>query len=246
MKTPFNRRTGKPGRRPVAVFDSGLRLRAGVALPDCLDNLRRLIPDRQPGVPKLLPARAYWRGAGRAPDATVTFVDDEGRFVVATLWAEDGRTEIGLFPLTSGPDRLAIPLIGHYAATFGSLSSLGTFQAGVVELAPPQITEDLLYSIVDEAGVPATPGNMGAVAGHVRDMVLEQGHQFIFGQDPAGAQSFVEGHRGASADAIVHELACWDPGVIPYIQDLPYRIQAILLERSPEGDLLAEIWNAAS
>ncbi|MFC5947931.1 hypothetical protein ACFQH9_06555 [Pseudonocardia lutea] len=242
----FSRRAGAadiPVRRPVLVLDSGRRMRAGVDLDQCLDNLCRLLPEPRQGIPKLLPADAAWLGAERPPDAFGSFFDDEGRFVVAPFWAEGDTTQFGLFPLDSGPDRLMLPLIGHYAGTFGSLSSIGTFEAGSVELGPPRLTEHLLNSTLEEAGYPVQPENLQVLADQMQTMVLLKSSEFITSQDPGYAPHFIEQHREADLGTVLTDLATWNPDVLPYVQDLLYRIRAILLERSPDGELLASIWN---
>jgi hypothetical protein len=79
-------------------------------------------------------------------------------------------------------------------------------------------------------------------------MFLLKANQFISSQDARLASRFVDDHQLRPDNAerllqdILDDLAAWNPQVIPYIQELPYRNRAILLHRDENGKLESPFW----
>lgn len=55
-------------------------------------------------------------------------------------------------------------------------------------------------------------------------------YQFISSQDERAASRFVDQHAASSPQEILDALAAWNPDVVPYMQDLPYRVQGVMLQ----------------
>jgi hypothetical protein len=72
-------------------------------------------------------------------------------------------------------------------------------------------------------------------------MFLIKAQEYIGSQDQRRAARFVEEHRPTPMNAldlpqlILDDLGAWNPGVLPYVQELPYRVRAILLQRDEAG-----------
>jgi hypothetical protein len=69
-------------------------------------------------------------------------------------------------------------------------------------------------------------------------MFLIRAQEFISSQDAHAAKRFVHDHPAINRidplshlQAILDDLGLWNPQVIPYIQDLPYRARSILVEQ---------------
>lgn len=118
---------------------------------------------------------------------------------------------------------------------------------------PPQTCAQILEQIFDgyrprrypdlslqAVGYPLTPGNRARLAQQLTMMLLIKCQEIISSQEgPRGAERFIETHKrradrtsltGPPRSAL-HMLAEWNPGVLPYIQDLPLRYRAMLLIR---------------
>jgi hypothetical protein len=73
------------------------------------------------------------------------------------------------------------------------------------------------------------------------DHLLVKAYQFINSQNPRYAQAFVDEHRGMpDLQRILDDLGGWNPGVLPYIQDLPLRLRGLMLE--PELKKSSPFW----
>lgn len=116
----------------------------------------------------------------------------------------------------------------------------GTWPHGTVRLTPPPISDGLLDSTLQVGGYPLTPGNRARLAQQLTMMLLIKCQEIISSQEcPRGAERFIETHKrhadrtsltGPPRSAL-RMLAEWNPGVLPYIQDLPPRYRAMLLIR---------------
>ena len=218
----------------VAVLGSGRRLRTTVDLPGCLAALEQLADRPRPGIPVLLPATWQWRGDPPAPETSVSFTAG-GTTVVAVFWPEQDRTVVGLYPIDDGPDRLVIPIIGHWKQIDASLGSIGTLDAGTYGLLPPRPVPDLVPGTLIAAGLPVEPAGLADVAERIQRVVLGRACQFIAAGDATHAARFGEKYRTSDPDVILRALAEWDTDVVPYLQDLYFRARAILLETTPDG-----------
>lgn len=248
------RRTREPAAAGSPPMGSGRKLRTALSLPDALGNLEALLGTYRTPKYRAMPAfhRAGYRWLASdvtEPDAVVSFSDNRDEFMLATFWAGDGATEWGLFPLGGGDDRLVeLPLIGNWKMRDRTLSSAGTLPAGMIVLAPPVITEGYLDELLHAGGAAATPRNRAELGLQLAQMLLIKAQEFISSKDPAAASRFVDRHRlaGQSPErlmqGILDDLAAAYFGTLPYIQDLPDRFAALLLEPGPDGDP-APIWS---
>ncbi|MEJ8278266.1 hypothetical protein [Pseudonocardia spirodelae] len=223
-----------PADTGVAVLGSGRRLRTMLDLPGCLALLEQLADPPRPGIPPVLPATWQWRDDAPAPEASVSFTAG-GTVIVAAFWPEPDRTVFGLYPVDDGPDRLIIPLIGHWKQIDTSLGSIGTLDAGTYGLLPPRPVPGLVPDILTAAGLPVEPAGLADVGERMQRMVLGRAGQFLAVRDATLAARFAEEHRTSDPDVILRALAVWDPGVVPHLQDLYFRARAILLETTPDG-----------
>jgi hypothetical protein len=191
---------------------------------------------------KNLPAYVYpgwsWNAHDEAPPATVvSFKDSNDDFLLAAFWPADGATEFGLFPLGSGDDRLEdMPMADDWEAKDTSLSSIGVVPGGKITLCPPLLAERYLDDLLTTAGLPATPANVHAVGLKVGELFLIKAFQFISSQDQRASDRFGEGHRFRGGpllpfcQSVLDDLAAYDFSFLPYVQELPMRVRALLLE----------------
>jgi hypothetical protein len=49
--------------------------------------------------------------------------DGRGEFLLIAMWEREGGTEIGMFPLGAGDERLTLPMIGHWKGQDRSLTA---------------------------------------------------------------------------------------------------------------------------
>lgn len=234
-----------PQRQKPVVMGSGRKLRSDLGVQDCADLLVRLLAGysepRYEHLPPAVPAGHIWLGSGPEPAVALCCNDDRGEFLLVVLWGSEGGTEIGMFPLGAGDDRLTLPMIGHWKGQDRSLSSTGSFPHGSIALQPPVLPPDFLEGTLSGAGFPVDRSTMAAARSRIVQMFLIKAQEFIGSQDQRLAARFVEEHRLTPMNAealpqlILNDLGAWNPGVLPYIQELPYRVRAILLERDPAG-----------
>jgi|GEM_PF-2861206 len=108
----------------------------------------------------------------------------------------------------------------------------------------PRVGEDYYREILTTAGFPLTAENMLATYLMVGNMMLAKAWQFISSQNERQADAFRDAHIQPDAPSfqfnqkILDDLVDWNPGVAPYIADLPTRIRRILLEAG-RGSFLA-------
>jgi len=245
----FSRKPEAP--QPTAGYSrlgSGRRLSSSRSVPDCLEVLTAVVssyrPERQ-GMPPLRPATCVWRVPnGSEPTAAVSCEDDRQDFLLASFTKAPGGTEIGLFPLGSGDQRLVLPIVGHWKQHDSSLSSIGTYPALTALLGVPTAPEDLAQSTLSMAGLPLTWENINEANEKIFEMILIKSWEFIESQESSTvATRHLEAVKRtaerlpppAAIQSALDALAAWNSGVIPYIQDLPWRCRAILLEAAEVG-----------
>ncbi len=234
---------GAPASSGGATLGSGRRLHSSNDLAGCLEVLEGVLRSYRPppyvSMRSLTPAGWAWAGppGDPPPSAVYTCTDEAEDVVYAAFWPEAAGTTIALIPLGSGDDRLStMPLIGHWKQRDASLSSTGTVPPGVITPRPPSIPPEYIDELLSAAGFPATPSNRDAAEEKVCEMLSAKAYQFLESTAPGEAERFVDAHRwspGASdilPQRIVDDLAARVPAVLPYIQDLPLRIRALLLE----------------
>lgn len=246
---------------PSIGLGSGRRLRSDLPLADCVAHLKAIVAGYEPPNGTLVESIPYreplvtpgWRWGGRPseqPSQVVYFHDGGGEatFAAFTPIAEGG-TQIGIFPLGTGDQRLTpMPITGHWKQRDASLTSTGTIPAEQLIVLPPPAPENLADDILTTSGYAFTFDNVLAVMMNCRRLILFIAHQFIASEDPRRADQFVKSHSDSDIDDIdrsvrgnggnaerdyyqnvLDDLGRWNPVVLFYIQDLPMKVRAITL-----------------
>ncbi|WP_216590175.1 hypothetical protein [Streptomyces brasiliscabiei] len=196
---------------------------------------------KYPALPHLVPAGHSWLGPGEeAPAAVYASEDQAGDFLLLTFGRTNQGTLLGVFPLGSGPERLNMPLIGNLKMRDGSLRSVGAFPDGSIALTAPTVPHSLIEDTLTSAGYPHTVENRAMLADRLFTMAATKGYQFISNMESEAAgrrQSAAWRQRAEGCGTLVEpiqmvvdDLAAWNVGALPYIQDLPLRAQSILLD----------------
>lgn len=222
---------------------SGRRLRSKQDVEGCLANMELIIHTFRPPKYAYMPAYAdagwIWNGPeDETPTAVISFDDRDDKFLLATFRPESAGTEIGLFPLGSGDERLSpLSITGQWKQVDSSLSSIGTIPSRSITLAPPSFSDETFAEIVKTAGFAPLQANVAAVGRQFGVMSLIKAYEFINFEDPRGAGRFRDTHQydgwssaSSFCQSVVDDLAGLDPGFLPYMQDFPMRFRAILLE----------------
>ncbi|MGQ0631640.1 MAG: hypothetical protein ACT4P1_11390 [Sporichthyaceae bacterium] len=240
----FSRSRVATNNASVPPMGSGRRLRSNLQIEDALQAIEKVIDgyrSRQyPHLPHLVPTGHDWLLRDEAAPAAVYSGGDYNRdFLLFTLWRAPHGCEIGVFPLGVGDDRLQIPFIGHLKQVDSSLSSIGLVPRGSVSLRPPPVPDDFVIQLLAIARYPVTQENCAIIAQQFYMQTRLKAHQFISGKagDSVG-QRYLDRWATAEFDAtmtepvraVLRDLASWDPGILPYIQDIPLRMRAIMLE----------------
>jgi hypothetical protein len=209
-------------------------------LESVLDGYR---PRRYEHLPHWVDTGFNWLGSGPAPSRVISGQDAAGDFLLVALWPVGAGTEAGLFPLGSGDDRLGLPIIGHWKMQDPSLTSVGLFPAASVALRAPRIPAGYLETTLQLGGKQPTPDNIAALRDMTAQQMLVKAYQFISSQNERQAQAFVDARRQTTdLQRILDDLGDWDPGVLPYLQDLPLRIRGLML--SPEIRAESPLWKS--
>jgi len=230
------------GRR---LSSSGDQQEVLAALEDVIRSYRA---PQYPDMPAYFDAGWTWPNEEMpAPDRAVSCTDSNDDFLLVTLRTAGTGTELGVFPLGAGDDRLQRPIFGHWKQRDPSLTSTGTWPAHLVVLAPPPVPEDYVAELIGRRGFPASPFNVALGWTHVCQhfaLKASQGVE-VATKSHAAAMRFIDEHGSdrpdrSLAQRILADLALVDYGILPYIQDIPMRIRALLLH-SEEGELWKEL-----
>jgi len=231
-------------------FGAGRRLECAQAPPEAIGTIAKVLdsfaPTNYRHMPPLSPAAIDWFGEEPAPVEAWGCSYGTDDFFVFTLWPRGGGSVVGLFPLGGSEESLNTPFIGQWKQADSSLTSTGRFEPRQFALRPPELPATYFEDILRIAGKPVNAANVAAVAEQIGQMFLVKAHQFMSNQDARAADRFLDDHRWSGdltlPQQILRDLGNWNHQVIPYIQDLPYRAQGILLEPGPDGTMSADIW----
>lgn len=249
----FRKRTAdnaEPQARPR--FGPGRKLASDQDVRTCFGTIGGVLdvnaPTRYQHMPTLYEAAVTWYGGQPLPNGawTCTYAGDE--VFVFVVWAQTSGTEIGLFPLGGSEESLNTPLIGQWKQADQSLRSIGRIESGQLTLLTPEVGVDYFEDILRLAGKPVTPGNVATIAEQVNQMFAAKAYEYIsgVGRDERAATRFVDNHRWNGdiglPQKVLADLGEWNYQVVPYIQDLPWRVRGILLEPGPDGHSTADVW----
>ena len=239
----FSREQCRPGGGQARVPGPGLALTSALDRDGCLRALRRtLLSFRVPEythLPAFTQASWAWNGEpGQAPEMLLICGDRAGDYVLVALWPDSRGCHIGLLPL--GADQaggLECSLLTAWRQRDISLSSsTGGLAAGLVTLVPPVLPPGWVAEIVSAAGYRPTRRNTQMAARAAGSLFLGRAGPFIEHRKPRAARRFVRRHsrrqpmNEAALQEIIDDLARLDPGVLPYLQWLPVRTRAMMLE----------------
>ena len=140
-------------------------------------------------------------------------------------------------------------LLAAWRQRDSSLSrTAGDLGAGLLRLVPPVLPAGYAQEIVAAAGYRPTRRNTQIVMRTAGSLFLGRAQLIIEQREPRAARRFVRRHplglpvNEAALQEILDELARSDPGLLPYLQWLPVRTRALMLEFSQDpnsfwGDL---------
>jgi hypothetical protein len=182
-------------------------------------------------------------GPAPAPRKVLIGTDRPGDHVLVAFWPGSGGCRIGLIPL--GGDQhaggLECSMLTAWRLRDPSLSGpAGDLAAGVIRLAPPVLPSGWLAEIVSAAGYRPTRRNTRIVARAAGSLFLGRAELFTGDREPSAARRFVRRHslrqpmNEAALQAIIDDLARSRPGLLPYLQWLPVRTRALMLEQTQD------------
>ncbi len=242
--------TAEPAPRPR--FGPGRRLASNRDLRACVTTILGVLevhaPTKYQHMPTLYESAVIWHGKKPLPAEAWTCSYGVDDIFVFVLWPTAAGTETGLFPLGGGEDSLNTPFIGQWKQADASLRSIGRFDAGQLTLLPPEIDRSYYEETLRLAGKPTTDANIAILAEQVAQMFTVKAYEAIakVGRDERGADRFIDGHRWTGdlslPQRVLNDLGDWNYKIVPYIQDLPWRVRGILLEPRPDGTSEAVVW----
>ena len=198
--------------------------------------------------------KASWAWAGEpalAPAMVVICADLPGDHLLVALWPDGGGSRIGLVPLDGGDRQgdMESAMLAAWRQRDPSLARVaGGLEAGLLRLVPPLLPAGYAEEIVAAAGYRPTRRNTQIITRTARDVLLGRAQLFIDQREPRAARRFVRRHslrqpvNDADLQQIIDDLARSEPGLLPYLQWLPVRTRAMMLELSQDplsfwGDL---------
>jgi hypothetical protein len=237
-------RASSTAEQRVPALGSGLQLTSTLDIHPSLRSLDRALLSFRPPKYRYLPSFVHpgweWRGKDiPTPTTVVSFDDRVDDFVLAAFWPMTQGAVIGLFRLGSSEERLhelSASILSDWKSQDPSLVSAGLFDSGMIALAPPVLPADFLDEILTTYGFSPTPKNLAALANLILQMFVMKASEFIGSKDRRAADIFINDHvpRGvislALLQATLDDLARWNYQVLPYIQELPMRVRAIVLD----------------
>jgi hypothetical protein len=246
----FRRRDQSVQQAPtIPRFGAGRRLETDENIAQVLTTIERVLevhaPTRYQHMPAVQPARVEWYGEGRQPDVSSTCSYGADDIFVFALWS-GGPTLVGLFPLGGGEAELNTPFIGQWKQADPSLRSVGRFEPRQLGLLAPPVDDAYFREVLRLGGVEPTARNQATIARQVSELFALKAMEFMSSKDARAADRFVDAHRWDGdvnlPQRILDDLGWWNTQIIPYLHDLPWRVQGILLEPGPSGRPEAPIW----
>jgi hypothetical protein len=240
-------RTKEPKRRTSPAFAKiGRRFSTMQHTPAVAatlqDVLNQAAPTPYKHMPALTPARATWSGsAGSGASSYACAFPPDDQFVVM-IWSEASGSTAGLFPLGGAETSLQTPLVDLWKRADPTLTSRGRFDDGVVELRTPQVDAEYFLETLRLAGKAPSDRNLCLLRDKTRELLVIKSFQFIqaghlgFGAAKEFALQHQSSETVADVQSVLDDLATISPGAVPYLQDLPWRIRALLLREPPGRD----------
>jgi len=238
------RRDDSPATNPLgagtAKLGLGRRLRSTKDLGSAIDDLRAILesygPRQYPELPRLVASGWDWAGSpDQKPTAVFSGTMQDGYPGFVTLRDTPEGTEGGIYDLAG---EMTLPLVGHWKQRDGSLSSIGQVEAGLVITSPP-VPDDYVEELVKRLGLPLDNDNWTKAAAELQQMFVLKAVTFMQQESQSAVDKFIDDHKDLPLGVeglrlVLDDLARWKTGVIPYIQDIPPRVRALIVD---EGSL---------
>lgn len=229
--------------RPSFTF--GRKLRTDLSPEstiDLLEGLAGTYRNRQyPELPLVCPATARVAPGVPTPEHFVHLRDQAGEYFFLSIWPD---RSMALFALAQN-DLDQTTLFGHWKMRDPSLTSIGRADPGMVGLGASQVAANYVEEILAKVGYPVTAANTAALAAYLGEMFLLKAAQFIEEGLTQPADRFVASHRPITSVVDIQQI-CTDlaaiPGMrLPYIQDEPYRVRALVLKSGLDSWIWAKL-----
>jgi hypothetical protein len=234
-------------------FGPGRRVASDLDPSGCFETISSVLeahaPTRYEHMPTLHEASVIWHGERPPPSDAWSCNYGADDVFVFVVWPKETETELGLFPLGATDRDLNTPFIGQWKQVDDSLRSVGEFDSGQFTLLTPELGQVYFDEMLRLAGKPLTDKNLDLVGEQVTQQFCIKAYEFIskIGHDERGGSRFVDSHRWdgdlALPQRVLKDLGDWNYQAVPYLQDLPWRVQGILLERGPDARFIAALWN---
>lgn len=205
-------------------------------------------PAQYQHLPHLVPAGWSWAGenTGWAAPEVVYRLNDEtegGHPVFVGFWPVASGCQIGVFPLGVGSDRLRLqePLIAEWSRLDTPFVAIGQVPADLIRLHPPGVPADIVTSTLEAAAARLTTANYSEVSSRLVHLAAVKAWDMMHRSTGAiAADAFMDRlprPDGRDASILMQEifeaLGRSLPSAIPYMQDFPYRIRALILRGGP-------------
>lgn len=221
---------------PSAKLGLGRRIRSSKTLEDVHIDLLQVLesygPRQYAELPRLVPSGWAWSGsATQKPTVVVSGTMQDGYPGFVSLRRTTEGTEAGIYDLAG---EMTLPLVGHWKQRDRSLASIGQVEAGLAITAPP-VPDDYIDELIERLGLPADHDNRDKASAELHKMFVLKGVTFIQKESETLADAFIADHGKAPLGVddlrlILEDLCRWDERVIPYVQDIPPRVRALILE----------------
>lgn len=195
-------------------------------------------PRQYPELPRLVTAGWEWFGSpAQQPAVVVSGAMHDGHPGFVTLRSTAEGTEAGIYDLAG---EMTLPLIGHWKQQDASLTSIGQVEAGLAIAAPP-VPDNFIEELVQRLGLEPSEENWRTAAAQLRQMFVLKAITYMQKEPEVVTHRFIDDHRSVPLGVeglfmILNDLARWRTGIVPYIQDIPPRIRAFVLQAGRLND----------
>jgi hypothetical protein len=236
-KSPHTRASSSGTNPGVGKVGPGRRLRSS----ENLDSGRRILEDiiesygtrQYPELSRVVLAGWEWYGPDDArPEVVLCGPMQDGHPGFIALRRVPEGTEAGIYDLTG---EMSLPIIGHWKMRDKSLTSIGEAAGGQLALTAPSVPDDYVEELVQRLGLPTNIENWTKAATELHQMFVLKAVTFMQQAPQSVADMFIDDHRNVPLGieglrVILRDLARWNTGVIPYMQDVPPRVRALILQ----------------
>lgn len=187
----------------------------------------------------MVPAGWDWTGPTEEKPVEVVSGDmQDGYPGFVTLRVTPQGTEAGVYDLAG---ELTLPHIGHWKQRDTSLTSIGQVEAGLGLTAPP-VPNNYVEELVERLGLTLNDENWTKAAVELQQMFVLKAVTFMQQEPSAVKDKFIDDHKELPLGVdglrtVLKDLSLWKAGVIPYMQDIPLRVRALILDAGSLNEL---------